>query len=249
MTQLVNATRLVAGDVCLAADLFADTATSVALSAGHRESSISSAVLNPGPSPKDIPVNQFGMSHYSEKLMGTPERLDNSLNSFHIAKSQYQIARKTLLAATPISLPSLPEGGRLSADTYRALSAQWRHAATPSSELGEGGLGHLAALLGLLELLLRLAELGQVEGGDLLGLLDLPLVRLDLLLQRVHQVLHALLVLLVLLRLQGRGGDAQVGRRENQRQCKGWSQVLQGFRVLFLKKEIRWSRVCLVGLT
>merc|ERR1712038_2062655 len=58
--------------------------------------------------------------------------------------------------------------------------------------------GELGSLLGLLQLLLSLAELGQVEGGDLLGLLDLLLVGLDLALQLAGQLGHAVLVLLVL---------------------------------------------------
>ena len=43
-----------------------------------------------------------------------------------------------------------------------------------------------------------LAVLGQVEGGDLLRLFDLLLVRLDLALQLVDQGLHPLVVLAVL---------------------------------------------------
>ena len=43
-----------------------------------------------------------------------------------------------------------------------------------------GGLGEPGAVLRLLQLLLSLPELGQVQGGDLLGLLDLLLVGLDL---------------------------------------------------------------------
>merc|ERR1712203_1140212 len=53
--------------------------------------------------------------------------------------------------------------------------------------------GELGSLLGFLQLLLGLPELGQVEGGDLLGLLDLLLVGLD-----------PVLVLLVLLNLEGK---------------------------------------------
>ena len=41
----------------------------------------------------------------------------------------------------------------------------------------------------------HLAVLGEVEGGDLLGLLDLLLVALHLVLQLVHQLLHPLVVL------------------------------------------------------
>merc|ERR1719445_1065392 len=58
--------------------------------------------------------------------------------------------------------------------------------------------GELGSLLSLLKLLLGLAELGQVEGGDLLSLLNLLLVGLDLHLQLVGQLGHAVLVLLVL---------------------------------------------------
>merc|ERR1719192_1980568 len=58
--------------------------------------------------------------------------------------------------------------------------------------------GELGSLLGLLQLLLGLAELGQVEGGDLLGLLDLLLVSLELHLELAGQLGHAVLVLLVL---------------------------------------------------
>merc|ERR1711999_1741 len=58
--------------------------------------------------------------------------------------------------------------------------------------------GELGSLLGLLQLLLRLAELGQVEGSNLLGLLDLLLVGLDLALKLEGQLRHAVLVLLVL---------------------------------------------------
>merc|ERR1719153_1485987 len=62
--------------------------------------------------------------------------------------------------------------------------------------LDEGG--KLGAFLDLLQLLLGLPELGQVEGCDLLSLLDLLLVGLDLGLQLGGQVGHPVLVLLVL---------------------------------------------------
>uniref|UniRef100_A0A182JJS0 Uncharacterized protein n=1 Tax=Anopheles atroparvus TaxID=41427 RepID=A0A182JJS0_ANOAO len=68
------------------------------------------------------------------------------------------------------------------------------------TEFGGSLLGNVGALLGFLKLLLGLAELGQVEGGDLLGLLDLPLL--------VNQILHALVVLAVLLRLEAQLLDA-----------------------------------------
>merc|ERR1719351_114084 len=57
-------------------------------------------------------------------------------------------------------------------------------------------------VLGLLQLLMGLPELGQVEGGDLLRLLDLLLVGLDLGLQLASQVAHGHLVLLVLVVLE-----------------------------------------------
>ena len=53
----------------------------------------------------------------------------------------------------------------------------------------------VSALLRRLQVRLDLAELGQVEGGDLLGLLDLLLVALHLVLQLVNQLLHPLVVL------------------------------------------------------
>merc|ERR1712098_1036492 len=58
--------------------------------------------------------------------------------------------------------------------------------------------GKLGSLLGLLKLLLGLAELSQVEGSNLLSLLNLLLVGLDLHLQLAGKLRHAVLVLLVL---------------------------------------------------
>merc|ERR1719410_3344974 len=54
-------------------------------------------------------------------------------------------------------------------------------------------------VLGGLQLLLGFPELGQVEGGDLLRVLDLLLVRPRLALQLLHQLAQLLKVLLVLL--------------------------------------------------
>merc|ERR1719433_682845 len=64
--------------------------------------------------------------------------------------------------------------------------------------LGQGLLVEVGSLPALLEVALHLPVLGEVEGGDLLGLLDLLLVALDLALQLVNQRLHPLAVLLVL---------------------------------------------------
>ena len=66
------------------------------------------------------------------------------------------------------------------------------HDGASSDSPGEAQLvlSQLGPLFGLLQLLLSLAELGQVEGGDLLRLLDLLLVAPDLALQLVNQPLH-----------------------------------------------------------
>merc|ERR1719391_691353 len=63
----------------------------------------------------------------------------------------------------------------------------------------DSSLGHLGSLLSLLELLLSLAELGQVQGSNLLGLLNLLLVGLDLLLQLAGKLGHLFLALPVLI--------------------------------------------------
>merc|ERR1719188_935658 len=66
----------------------------------------------------------------------------------------------------------------------------------------ESILSHSGSVLGLLKLLLGLAELGQVEGSDLLSFLNLLLVGLDLRLELGGQVGHAVLVLSVLIILE-----------------------------------------------
>merc|ERR1719158_2172642 len=78
-------------------------------------------------------------------------------------------------------------------------------------QLVEGGVSGVSALLSILKLGLHLAELGQVDGGDLLSLLDLSLVGLDLGLEFVHKVLETLLVLAVLIGLEGELLEAAVG--------------------------------------
>merc|ERR1719208_752397 len=69
----------------------------------------------------------------------------------------------------------------------------------PGAGLGQGLLAHVSALHGAGEVGLHLPVLGKVQGGDLLGLLDLLLVALDLALELVDQSLHPLVVLPVLL--------------------------------------------------
>merc|ERR1719351_662374 len=66
----------------------------------------------------------------------------------------------------------------------------------------ESILSHSGSVLGLLQLLLGLAELGQVEGSNLLSLLNLLLVGFDLGLELGGQVGHAVLVLSVLIILE-----------------------------------------------
>merc|ERR1719208_664362 len=75
----------------------------------------------------------------------------------------------------------------------------------------ESILSHSGAILSLLQLLLSLAELGQVEGSNLLGFLNLLLVGLDLLLELGGQVGHAVLVLPVLVILELELLDFTVG--------------------------------------
>merc|ERR1719422_2879270 len=60
----------------------------------------------------------------------------------------------------------------------------------------------------------NLAVLGQVEGSDLLGLLNLLLVALDLTLELVNQSLHALVVLLVLVSSEGEFLDGSLSLAE-----------------------------------
>ena len=81
--------------------------------------------------------------------------------------------------------------------TYRSKGG----AASPSTVLGEGLLVGVGTLSGIGNAVLGLPVLGQVEGGDLLRLLDLLLVGLDLALQLVDQGLHPLVVLAVLVLL------------------------------------------------
>merc|ERR1719411_422901 len=84
-------------------------------------------------------------------------------------------------------------------------------AAGPSTVLGEGLLVGVGTLGGIRDAVLGLPVLGQVEGGDLLGLLDLLLVGLDLALQLVDQGLHPLVVLAVLVLLVAQLLDLALG--------------------------------------
>ena len=76
-------------------------------------------------------------------------------------------------------------------------------AATASTGLGEGLLVQVGTLGASGQVGLHLAELGKVKGSNLLGLLNLLLVRLDLALKLVNESLHPLVVLPVLVLLVG----------------------------------------------
>merc|ERR1719175_309554 len=84
----------------------------------------------------------------------------------------------------------------------RCLHGSNGSAAGTCTGLGQGLLVQVGSLRAPGQVGLHLPELGQVEGGDLLGLLDLLLVRLDLALELVNEISDAILVLLVLLLLE-----------------------------------------------
>merc|ERR1719490_259798 len=71
----------------------------------------------------------------------------------------------------------------------------------PSAVLSKGLLVGVSTLSSIGDAVLGLPVLSQVEGSDLLGLLDLLLVGLDLALQLVDESLHSLVVLPVLVLL------------------------------------------------
>merc|ERR1719168_102374 len=66
----------------------------------------------------------------------------------------------------------------------------------------ESTFSKLGAVLGLLKLLLGLAELGKIQCSNLLGFFNLLLVGLDLLLKLGGELRHTVLVLLVLIILE-----------------------------------------------
>jgi len=84
-----------------------------------------------------------------------------------------------------------------------ALHRGQRSATGTRSQLGKSLLRHISSFLGGRKGVLDLPVLGQVQGGDLLSLLNLLLVGLDLALQLVNETLHALMVLPVLILLVG----------------------------------------------
>merc|ERR1712025_612111 len=72
-------------------------------------------------------------------------------------------------------------------------------------------LGHFCSLICFLQFLLRFSKFCQVESSNFLSLLNLLLVGLDLRLELVGQVGHAVLVLLVLLYLENQFLAASLG--------------------------------------
>ena len=78
------------------------------------------------------------------------------------------------------------------------------------SQLAYLALGLLGPLGSVLQLVLHLAEFGEIERGNLLGLLELPLVGLDFVLQFLDEVLQTHLTLLLLLGLEGEVLEAAV---------------------------------------
>merc|ERR1711963_202175 len=86
--------------------------------------------------------------------------------------------------------------------------------AAASSGLGQCLLVEVSSLNADGQVVLDLSVLGKVEGGNLLGLLDLLLVGLDLALELVDQGLHPLLVLLVLVNGVGQLLDVSLGLAE-----------------------------------
>ena len=87
--------------------------------------------------------------------------------------------------------------------SWRNLHGSNGGAATTSTGLGEGLLVQVGTLGASGQVGLHLAELGKVKGSNLLGLLNLLLVRLDLALKLVNESLHPLVVLPVLVLLVG----------------------------------------------
>ena len=86
---------------------------------------------------------------------------------------------------------------------YLTYHGSKRSCTTAGFHLGQRLLIQICALPTLLEVTLHLTVLGQVEGGNLLGLLDLLLVGFDLGLQLGGEVGHPVLVLLVLTGSEG----------------------------------------------
>merc|ERR1719336_818749 len=98
--------------------------------------------------------------------------------------------------------------------SYSQLHGSKRRSTGSGLGLGKSLFIDISTLLGSSEVGLDLSVLGEVEGGNLLGLLNLFLVGLDLALELVNQTLHALVILPVLLLGVGQLLDLTLGLAE-----------------------------------
>ena len=98
--------------------------------------------------------------------------------------------------------------GRSCVNLHRANGG----AAPASPGLGESLLVQVGALGAAGQVGLHLPVLGKVQGGNLLGFLNLLLVGLDLLLQLLHKISYPILVLLVFLLLNSKH-ELQLGKQ------------------------------------
>merc|ERR1719193_613802 len=133
-------------------------------------------------------------------------------------------SKSTGLQECPVAHAVAWQVGELSSLRRLREATDGGGAAVLGSDFAERSFGDVGALLGVLQLVLHLAVLGEVHGGDLLGLLDLALVGLDLGLELLNEILHALHVLAVLLGLESEFLEPSVG----------FAEVLGGFLVAAL---------------
>merc|ERR1719232_476145 len=98
--------------------------------------------------------------------------------------------------------------------SYSQLHGSKRRSTGSGLGLGKSLFTDISTLLGSSQVGLDLSVLGEVEGCNLLGLLNLLLVGLDLALELVNQTLHALVVLPVLLLGVGQLLDLTLGLAE-----------------------------------
>merc|ERR1712083_682792 len=85
----------------------------------------------------------------------------------------------------------------------RVCLHRWNRTTAGCLGLGENLVIQIGALGGLSEVVLGLAELSEVEGGNFFSFFNLLLVALDLALELVDKGLHAFVVLAVLVSLEG----------------------------------------------
>merc|ERR1719336_1848504 len=98
--------------------------------------------------------------------------------------------------------------------SFSQLHGSKRRSTGSGLGLGKSLFIDISTLLGSSEVGLDLSVLGEVEGSNFFGLLNLLLVGLDLALELVNQTLHALVVLPVLLLGVGQLLDLTLGLAE-----------------------------------